>query len=42
MALYNNTQIHVPESGHATVKYFTEIVDFKMFLKIKLFDSFLC
>ena len=36
LTLYKNTQIRVLNSGHATVKYFTEIVEFKMFLKTTL------
>ena len=31
---YKNTQIRAPESGHATVKYFTGIVTLKFFLKL--------
>ena len=36
LTLYKNTQIRVYESGHATVKRLTEIVKFKMLLKITL------
>ena len=39
--LHKNTQIRVSESGHATVKYFAEIAEFKMFLKITLSHVFL-
>ena len=36
LALYKNAQLRVPESGHATVKYFIEMVKFKRFLKTML------
>ena len=36
VTLHKNTQVCVPQSLHATVKYFTETVEFKKFLKIKL------
>ena len=36
LTLYKNTQIRVYESGHATVKRLTEIVKFKILLKITL------
>ena len=41
VTLHKNTQIRVPESGHATVKYFTETAKFKRFLKITLSHIFL-
>ena len=41
MTLYKNTLIRVIESGHATVKYFTEIAEFKIFLKTTLSHIFL-
>ena len=41
LTLYKNTQIRVLQSGHATVKYFTETVEFKRFLKIMLSHIFL-
>ena len=42
VTLHKNTQIRVPESGHATVKYFTETAKFKGFLKLRcLIFSFL-
>ena len=41
MTLCKNARIRVPESGHATVKYFTEIVEFKMFLKTAFYYIFL-
>ena len=34
LTLYKNTQICVPESGHAAVKYFTETVNSKGVLKL--------
>ena len=34
-------QIRLPESGHMTVKYLTETVEIKKFLKIKLSNIFL-
>ena len=40
LKLYKNTQIRGSEPGHATAKYFTEIVEFKMFLKITLSHIF--
>ena len=40
MALYKNIQIRVSEPSHATVKYFTETVEFKMLLKITLSHIF--
>ena len=36
LTLYKNIQIRVPVPGHATVKNFTETVEFKKFLKIAL------
>ena len=36
LTLYKSTQIRIPESRHATVKYFTEIMEFKRFLKTTL------
>ena len=39
--MYKNTQIRVPEPRQAQVKYFTETVEFKRFLKIKLYHIFL-
>ena len=41
LTFHKNTQIRVPKSGHATVKYFTEILEFKMFLKVTLSHIFL-
>ena len=41
LPLYKCIQIRVSESGHATVKYFTEIVEFKMFLKTAFYYIFL-
>ena len=41
VTLHKNTQIRVHESGHATVKYFTETAKFKRFLKITLSHIFL-
>ena len=38
--LSKNTQICVLASGHAVVKYSTEIVEFKKFLKIDLSHIF--
>ena len=42
MTLYKNIQIRVSESGHATVKYFIEILKFWMFLKQALSHTFVC
>ena len=42
--MYQNKTIiqnRAPESGHATVKHFTETVEFKRFVKVKLFHTFL-
>ena len=41
LTLYKNTQICDPEHGHATVKHFTEIVEFKRFVKVTLSHIFL-
>ena len=35
-----NIQNRVPESGHATIKYFTKIVEFKRFPKQALSYTF--
>ena len=35
LTFHKNTEIRVSESGHAKAKYFTEIVEFKMFLKLR-------
>ena len=40
VTLNKNIQICVPESGHATVKYFIEILNFWMFLKQTLSHIF--
>ena len=36
LTLYKSIQTRVPESGHTTVKYFTEMLEFNNFLKIRL------
>ena len=36
LTLYKNTQTCLPEPDHGTVKYFTESVEFKRFLKFIL------
>ena len=41
LTLYKSTQTPVPESGHTTVKCFTETLEFKNFLKIRLSYIFL-
>ena len=41
LTLHKNAQIRVSASGHATVKYFTEIVEFKKVIKITLSHIFL-
>ena len=42
LTLYKNTQARAStEPGHATVKYFTETVEFKRFLNITLSHVFL-
>ena len=41
LTLFKDTKIRVLESGHATVKYFIEIVERKMFLKTTLSHIFL-
>ena len=38
--IVKNIQNRVPESGHATIKYFTKIVEFKRFPKQALSYTF--
>ena len=35
LTFHKNTEIRISESGDAKVKYFTEIAEFKMFLKLR-------
>ena len=40
LTLYKNIQTRVPESGHAKMKYFIEILKFLIFLKPTLSNIF--